>query len=177
VSAVHCATTHVALRARRAGAAAAAQRTSQRARLGWEDLADWPEWAVLDAPALQDLARRCAAWLHRGALARCIDGARLRRVRGLIGAAALERVLASPRDDVAEAAAAAAAARVELPPADALPAWLEAQGRAALLATVEGAPLREALREALWPDEPAGVVLPDAPQAQRALAVALETNA
>mgnify|MGYP007130736829 CR=1 FL=1 len=125
-----------ALRQRRAAAALALAADARRVQVTWEDLAAWPDWAALDADSRDALARRAGAWLHAGALQRCIAGALLQRVRTQLGEPAFQRLMATPDDDT-----------TPLPEAAALDDWLLAQGREALLASVPSAVLRVVLRE------------------------------
>lgn len=125
-----------ALRARRAAAARALAADARRLQVGWEDLAAWPDWAALDADSRDALARRAGAWLHAGALQRCIAGAVLQRAQAVLREAAFLRLMATPDDDT-----------TPLPEAAAFDDWLLAQGREALLASVPSAVLRVVLRE------------------------------
>jgi len=125
-----------ALRHRRASAARALAADARRAQVTWEDLAAWPEWAALDADQRDALAMRAGAWLHAGALQRCIVGALLQRAKGALGDSGFQRLMATPDDDA-----------TPLPEPAAFDDWLLTQGREALLASVPSPVLRVVLRE------------------------------
>jgi hypothetical protein len=129
-------TSAAALRHRRTAAARALAADARRAQVAWEDLAAWPEWAGLDADWRDALALKAGAWLHAGALQRCIAGALLQRARSHLGDAAFQRLMATPDSDTSA-----------LPEAAAFDDWLRAQGLEALLASVPSAVLRVVLRE------------------------------
>lgn len=149
--------TAAAVRARRARAAQALAASPLRARLGWDDLGGAPDWLVMEESQRAALARAGAAWLHAGAFVRSIDGAWLKQARAVLGDGLLSAVLAA---DAADDAAAPA-----LPAPDGLADWLDAQGRALLLATLASANLRDAVRDRLWP---AATTLPAGPELARA---------
>lgn len=124
------------LRHRRTAAARALAADARRAQVAWEDLEAWPDWAGFDADARDALALRAGAWLHAGALQRCIVGALLQRARTHLGEGAFQRLMATPDDD-----------NTPLPDPVAFDEWLLAQGREALLASVPSPVLRVVLRE------------------------------
>jgi len=125
-----------ALRRRRSAAARALAADARRVQVGWDDLAAWPDWAALDGEPLDALALKAGAWLHAGALQRCIAGALLQRARAHLGEAAFQRLMATPDEG-----------GTALPEAAAFDDWLRAQGREALLASVASPVLRVVLRE------------------------------
>lgn len=62
----------------------------------WASLSSLPDWALGTPAELERLALLCGAIFAAPALRVCLDAGPLLRVRGLIGAEALERVLAVP---------------------------------------------------------------------------------
>jgi hypothetical protein len=162
-----------ALRQRRTEAARALAADPRRAQVAWDDLAAWPDWATLDAGARDALALRAGAWLHAGALQRCIVGPVLQQVQALLGAPTFERLMAHPEPmrQAASEATAAPAADV-LPAPAALAAWLQAQGLEALLASVASPVLRVVLREQHAPHSLPPLPALDSARARRAVAEA-----
>ena len=150
------------LRQRRADAARALADDPRRAQLGWDDLAAWPEWAALDAGARDALAARAGAWLHAGALQRCINGPVLQQAQGLLGLETFQRLMATPQ-----------VASSELPAAPELASWLQAQGLEALLASVPSPVLRVLLRERHSPHSLPPLPALDGVRARHAVAEAL----
>lgn len=154
--------TSAPLRQRRADAARALADDLRRAQVGWDDLGAWPEWAALDAGARDALASRAGAWLHAGALQRCIAGPLLQQAQGLLGLETFQRLMATPD-----------ASSAELPAAPELAAWLQAQGLEALLASVSSPVLRVLLREHHAPHSLPPLPALDAARARHAVAEAL----
>jgi len=154
-------TSHRVLRQRRARAAMVLRDDERRAQVGWHDLAAWPDWAALDLPALETLARRCGAWRHAGAWRRCISGPLLQALQAQVGERCVQQVMAST-DGPAGA----------LPDADALPGWLREQGLEVLFASVASPLLRVMLRERLAPGSLPSMPAFDGASAQRLLAEA-----
>lgn len=151
-----------ALRRRRTAAARALAADARRVQVAWDDLAAWPEWAALDADARDRLALKAGAWLHAGALQRCIAGALLQRTRAHLGEAAFQRLMATPDEDASALPA----------DASAFDDWLLAQGREALLASVPSPVLRVVLREQHAPRSLPPLPALDHARARRALAEA-----
>jgi hypothetical protein len=152
----------------------AATRGAALPALAWDDLVEWPSWALDDdAEALDTPARRMAALWYANALRRCIDGRCLQRAGTLVGEALLRELVAAPPTDDGDEAGAAA-----LPALDGFDdAWRDA-GRALLLATVERPALRELVVAQLgddghgaWP--PAAAMAPARAQQWLARALAL----
>ncbi len=158
--------------ARRAIAAAhrAAPQAGRKA-LAWQDLAEWPDWAIDDDAARRDaLALQVGAAWHAAALRQCIDGRVLQRASRLLGAERLQRLLAAS-DDHSDTRTAGL-----LPPPERLETTLRDSGRALLLAAVPRLALRQAVRAHVdplqqWPaDEPLDVA-----RAQSVVAAAQST--
>jgi hypothetical protein len=152
------------------GAIAAARCAATRpaaTALTWQDLLDWPAWALDDAPARDALALRAAALWHAGALRHCIDGRLLQQVGRWIGEPALQHLMTAP-DEAPHGPGA-------LPAPEQLEAvWREA-GRALLLASIASPALRAAVAAHVqgsesWP-RAEGI---DAGRAQQILARALD---
>jgi len=141
------ASTSEPIRRRRARAAALLAAASNRARLGWPELAALPDWAMLPRERLEAFARTTGAWAHAGSLRRCIDGRVLQQLRERIGEPALRALLAAP-DIEGETMALLDASSLTAAELDRL---LPCTGRDWLLASVESPALRDALRECLWP--------------------------
>jgi len=107
----------------------------------WASLSSLPAWALGTPAELERLALLCGALFAAPALRVCLDAGPLLRVRGLIGAAALDRVLAVPG----------------LPPV--APPWpanqdgerdtLRAWGVALMITSLPEPPLRESLARML----------------------------
>jgi len=150
-----------ALRHRRTAAARALAADARRVQVSWEDLAAWPEWAGLDDERREALALKAGAWLHAGALQRCIAGALLQRARVHLGDAAFQRLMATPDEP-----------HTGLPGAAAFDDWLRAQGHEALLASVPSAVLRVVLREHHAPRSLPPLPALDHARARRAVAEA-----
>jgi len=151
-----------ALRHRRTAAARALAADARRAQVSWEDLAAWPEWASLDSDQRESLAIRAGAWLHAGALQRCIAGALLQRARFHLGEAGFQRLMTTPDDHTGT-----------LPEAATFDGWLLAQGREAQLASVPSAVLRVVLREQHAPRSLPPLPALDHARARHALAEAM----
>lgn len=148
-------------RQRRANAARALAADPRRAQLGWDDLAAWPEWAALEPDARRAFAQRVGAWWHAGAIRRSIDGARLKRVRQLLGDAAFTRLMAGSDPEPAP-----------LPEGE-LDAALAAAGLEVLLASVGSPLLRLLLRERCAPQTLPPMPALDAARARKAVVEAL----
>jgi hypothetical protein len=146
----------------RTAAARALAADARRAQVGWEDLAAWPEWAGLDADQREALALRAGAWLHAGALQRCIAGALLQRAKTHLGETTFQRLMATPDEHIGG-----------LPEVTVFDDWLLAQGREALLASVPSAVLRVVLREHHAPRSLPPLPALDPTRARRAVAEAL----
>lgn len=109
--------------------------------LAWQDLLDWPAWALnTDTAARETLALRVAAQWYAMALRRCIDGRVLQQASRLVGDAGLQRVLAQEEADSTQGPAALPA------PREFEAAWRDA-GRALLLASVASPALRAAVAQ------------------------------
>ena len=134
-------------RQRRHDAARLFAEAPQRERLGWDDLADLPDWAVWERDKLDRLAFACGTRAHGASLARCIDARVWKRLRKTLGNEPLAMLLS---EDTEEGAAPL------LDPADVDPDAMERligdTGRDWLLASVASPRLRDALRELLWPE-------------------------
>jgi len=155
----------VQLRRRRAEAARALAADGRRSQATWDDLSAWPDWAALDAAALQSLAWHCGAWRHAAALRRCIDGKLLQPLQRRLGDARFGALMAladEAHDDTA------------LPHAPALDHWLTAEGHEVLLASVPSPLLRLHWREQLAPQTLPPLPALDGARARRVLAAALE---
>ena len=161
-------------RARRLGAARALAADPRRAQLGWDDLGAWPDWAALEPDALHALQRQSGIWLHAADWQRCISGALLKQVQHRLGEAAFAWLMAAPPADDAPIAALPATAlpTTALPDAAGLDAWLLAEGREVLLASVDSGVLRVLLRERLWPQSLPPLPARDTARARRALVAA-----
>jgi hypothetical protein len=126
--------------------------------LSWEELGQWPDWALYDTRTDTWLQVLGACW-HAPALQRCIDGARLAALREAFGDAALKAVLAlsapSPGPGLAPSALSAS---------DSVAHWLDrlrADGQALALASLPTAALQQAVAAVLgWPGRVAAVPPP-----------------
>jgi len=125
--------------ARHAIAAARCAAAAPAAKLAWQDLIDWPAWALADEATRGALAARVAAQWYAPALRRCIDGRLLQRAGRLIGEPALQHVMAFTETSERTASASA------LPAVDALEAAWRDAGRALLLASLSSPALRDAV--------------------------------
>lgn len=124
----------------------------------WEQLAQMPAWALDTPAALERLTLLAGALFAAPSLRVCLDPAPLLRVRELIGAAALDHVLAVPG----------------LPPV--APPWpagaggerdtLRAWGGPLLLASLDDPALRASVARVLDQAEPAAPLLPAAAAAR-----------
>jgi hypothetical protein len=120
----------------------AATQPRSAASLAWQDLLDWPAWALDEAATRDALSLRVAALWHAGALRRCIDGRVLQQAGRLLGEPVLEQVLAAPDDDAAPRDQRSAGA---LPAGESLEAAWRNVGHALLLASLASPALRSAV--------------------------------
>jgi hypothetical protein len=128
-------------RATRAVQAAEAARAAGRRGLDWASLCAWPAWALPGAePAADALWLRLGALAHHAALARCIDGERLRRADALLGPELLEAIVTDPP--------ALPGPRTLPAPDDLAAVWRQA-GQALAVAALQGPALRSAVAAAL----------------------------
>ena len=131
------------LRQRRAAAAQALAEAGARAEVGWEDLAHWPDWALLAPRCIEALAWACGAWLHASALCHCIDGRVWNLLRERLGSQACELLRSEP-----------VTADFALQLRDPVDTLFAESGRGVLLAGVEAPGLRRTLRSLCWAGTP-----------------------
>lgn len=134
-------------RHRRHDAARLFAEAPQRERLGWEDLAELPDWAVWERDKLERLAFACGTRAHGASLAHCIDARVWKRLRKALGNEPLAMLLS----EEVEQGAAPLLDPADLDP-DAMERLIADTGRDWLLASVASPRLRDALRELLWPE-------------------------
>ena len=140
-------------RARRAQRVALAQAL-QGTPLDWATLDACPAWLTLPADERELLCAHAGAWWLAASLRACIDGKRLARVCELLGEPRLNALRAAPV--LARAEALSQAPSPLLPPADDVPRYLVACGRALLGWSLPAAARGPLLRQLDWPAADAG---------------------
>jgi hypothetical protein len=114
----------------------------RRGRLDWASLCTWPDWALPEAESgAEPIWLRLGALAHGTALARCIDGERLRAAEALLGPALLDTIVADPP--------ALQGGPPALPPPDELAATWRDRGRAIAIAALPQPALRNAVATVL----------------------------
>jgi hypothetical protein len=164
--ATHCGDSASFARQHRARVAQMLAAAPSHGDVAWNELAQFPDWAFVDATMRDDLAWAAGAWRHAQALRLCIDGVLLSHVRARLGDAAFSALM----DDDAPAHAPTDAPISDLPlrSLSELDSLFTRTGREWLLASMATLSLRRCARQLWWPDMPA----PEFPAAWHAVAQA-----
>lgn len=140
-------------RARRAERVAVAQAL-QGTTLDWAAIDACPAWLALPPAERDALCAHAGAWWLAAALRGCIDGKRLARVCDLLGEPRLNALRDAPA--IAHAEALGRMPSPLLPPADDVPRYLFACGRALLGWSLPSAVRAPVMRQLGWPAEDEG---------------------